>query len=245
MWVFVQFQGSQECPNASIARQMFALRARQFKSRRRWQVDVVDDLEKDAFDEKRPLYLCIVDRDRLLASLRLLPTTGPHMLADVFPDVAGERGIIRSPLVWESSRFCVDTEAARRYSEGGINKVTKELLAGLFQVAYDANLLNIVSVYDIYVERILRRAGCRFARLGPVVRYDGLPTVAGLFEVSQSVITTLTDGAPTLETEIDRERRQTQSSLQSRRPGALVPQADLYEPEPVQNVALRPTTRAS
>lgn len=174
---------------SDIFRQMYRLRAREFSERRGWRVTVENGLEKDRFDDLNPLYVCVVSEDRqLLASLRLLPTTGPHMLADVFPDVMGEAGIVRHPLVLESSRFCVDTKAAHTFGSEGINLVTRELLFGLFTTAQNSGMRNIISVYDVYVERILRRAGCKFDRLGPVCKYDDLKTVGGLFEISDDVV---------------------------------------------------------
>ena len=184
--------GSEVLSHADIFEQMYRLRAEQFSLRRGWRVDVHNGLEKDRFDDLNPLYICVLDhKQNLLASLRLLPTTGPHMLSDVFPEVMGESGIVRHPLIWESSRFCVDTKAAREFGADGINMVTRQILAGLFQTASDAGIRNVISVYDVFVERILRRAGCSFDRLGPIVKYDDLKTVGGLFEVSESVIATL------------------------------------------------------
>lgn len=172
--------------------QMYQLRARQFGLRRGWRVEVKDGRERDRFDDLNPLYICVASEEgKLLASLRLLPTTGPHMLSDVFPEVMGEAGVIRHPLILESSRFCVDTEASRAFHRDGINLVTREILSGLFSTALSAGMQNIISVYDVYVERILQRAGCRFDRLGPVHRYDDLKTVGGLFEVSEGVIVAL------------------------------------------------------
>lgn len=179
---------------SDIFDQMYSLRARQFSQRRGWRVDVKRGLEIDRFDELNPLYICVVDADdKLLASLRLLPTTGPHMLADVFPEVMGEAGIVKHPLIWESSRFCVDTEASRKFGTNGINMITRQILAGLFTTASNAGMQNIISVYDIFVERILKRAGCSFDRLGPIVKYDDLKTVGGLFEVSPAVIAALSE----------------------------------------------------
>jgi acyl homoserine lactone synthase len=176
---------------------MYALRAKQFSQRRGWRVSVANGMEIDPFDEMNPLYVCVVsDDEQLLASLRLLPTTGPHMLSDVFPEVMGNAGIVRNPLVWESSRFCVDTEAVRQFGPNGINDVTRELLTGLFQTAYDAGMENVISVYDVFVERILKRAGCLFERVGPVVKYDDLKTVGGLFEVSEEVIASISGNVP-------------------------------------------------
>lgn len=176
--------------------QMYRLRARQFSQRRGWRVTLRNGLEIDSFDspEMNPLYVCVLSEEKqLLASLRLLPTTGPHMLADVFPEVMGEAGPVRHPLIWESSRFCVDTEAAREFCDDGINHVTRLLLLGLFRTAHEAGMTNVVSVYDVFVERILRRAGCVFDRVGPVVKYDDLKTVAGLFEVSPASIQSIAD----------------------------------------------------
>lgn len=183
---------NQDNSNADVFTQMYKLRAKQFSTRRGWRVSVHDGLEIDRFDKLNPLYICVISEERqLLASLRLLPTTGPHMLSDVFPEVMGEAGIVRNPLVWESSRFCVDTEAVREFGPNGINDVTRELLSGLFQTAYDAGMQNVISVYDVFVERILKRAGCLFDRVGPVVKYDDLKTVGGLFEVSEQVIASI------------------------------------------------------
>ncbi|MCF6302969.1 MAG: hypothetical protein L3J13_07190 [Devosiaceae bacterium] len=181
---------------SDIFEQMYQLRARQFSQRRGWRVVVTDGLEKDRFDDMNPLYICVVSDDakKLLASLRLLPTTGPHMLSDVFPEVMGEAGIVRHPLIWESSRFCVDTETAREFGSDSINIITRKILAGLFETAHTAGMQNIISVYDIFVERILRRSDCSFERLGPVVKYDDLSTVGGLFEVSPEVISAINLG---------------------------------------------------
>lgn len=186
------FHANDKTSNPEILDQMFALRARQFSQRRGWRVSVTDGRERDLFDDLNPLYICVLDdQNKLLASLRLLPTNGPHMLSDVFPEVMGDAGVVRHALIWESSRFCVDTDAARKFGSDGINSVTREILSGLFQTALDAGMQNVISVYDVYVERILRRSGCVFERLGPVVAYDDLKTVGGLFEVSKEVVSAL------------------------------------------------------
>lgn len=189
-------QGSERSRFPELFDQMFRLRAAAFGERRKWRVEVTDGREVDRFDDLDPLYIMSVDDDgRLLASLRILPTTGPHMLADVFPETMGEVPPIRHPLIWESSRFCVDTAAANAHSPSGVNKVTAELLIGLFEIALRASVINVVSVYDLYLERILKRAGCRFDRLAVPWIYDDLKTVAGLFEVTQTAIDNIRDAA--------------------------------------------------
>jgi len=161
--------------------EMFKLRATLFLDRRKWDVKVTNGREIDAYDDMDPLYVMSVSNTgRLVASLRLLPTSGPHMLADVFPETMTGAPIIRHPLIWESSRFCVDTNAVAEQTKSGINVNSCEVLLGMFEIAHKNAVTDIVSVYDVFVERILRRVGCPFDRLGEPFAYDGLKTVAGV-----------------------------------------------------------------
>jgi acyl homoserine lactone synthase len=140
------------------------------------------------------------------------------MLADVFPETMGELPPIRHPLIWESSRFCVDTRAASAHAPNGVNKVTGELLVGLFETALRAAVINIVSVYDLYLERILQRSGCIFERLAPPSEYDGLKTVAGLFEVTRHAIRHIREAAGIVDNVmVDQEEFRPRSSPTGRR----------------------------
>lgn len=176
--------------HADLLDQMHLLRGAQFFDRRKWRVSVENGRERDSFDEMDPLYCVVSDGNgKLLASTRLLMTMGPHMLADIFPDVMGDAEPLRHPLAWEVSRFCVDTRSARAAAPDGVNLVTRELLHCLFSVAHKSGITDLVAVHDIYMERILKRAGCEMSRMGPIVIYDdGLKTMASHFKVSQRVI---------------------------------------------------------
>ncbi len=70
---------------------MFRNRAQIFSERLGWKVSVKDGYERDTFDDENPLYLVSVDplTDQYRGSVRLLPTTGPNMLRDVFPFLLG------------------------------------------------------------------------------------------------------------------------------------------------------------
>ena len=96
-----------------LVQEMYRQRARVFNDRMKWDVVVRDGMEYDEFDEQNPLYLISVDdvSGALRGSLRLLPTTGPNMLRDIFPQLLPADQIIESPTIWESSRFSMDVEA--------------------------------------------------------------------------------------------------------------------------------------
>jgi N-acyl-L-homoserine lactone synthetase len=82
-------------------------RKRVFIDQLGWQLPTVGSwLEVDEFDNEYTVYLiaCSVDDDRHLASVRLLPTTRPHMLNTIFAGLCNG-GPITGQDVWEISRL--------------------------------------------------------------------------------------------------------------------------------------------
>lgn len=65
-------------------------------------------LEVDQFDTEYTVYLiaCSANDDRHLASVRLNPTTRPHMLNTIFTHLCDE-GPVEAEDAWESSRFTI------------------------------------------------------------------------------------------------------------------------------------------
>ena len=117
---------------------MFRNRALTFSERLGWDVKVRDGYERDVFDDANPLYLVSVDprTHEYWGSLRLLPTTGPNMLRDVFPYLLDEGEYIESATIWESSRICaVAIDGQPQRSRNGVNFVLSELIAGIGEVA--------------------------------------------------------------------------------------------------------------
>lgn len=164
--------------------QMFRLRARVFKERLNWEVNVDNGREVDRFDRCDPLYLMSINEEtgKLQGSLRLLPRTGPNMLRDVFGALLPQGNIVESPLIWESSRFCIDPDLAAQ--PGRLNNVTTELFSGVVEVGLFAGLDTVVSVYDARMVRIFRRASWAPRPIGVPTFFGGVLTHAGMFEIS-------------------------------------------------------------
>jgi N-acyl-L-homoserine lactone synthetase len=179
---------------------MFRNRALTFLERLGWEVIVEDGYERDVFDDINPLYLVSVDPDteQYWGSLRLLPTTGPNMLRDVFPCLLGEGQVIESATIWESSRICVaavDGQAER--AKNGVNLALGELLAGIGEVALIVGLTQIVSVFDARIYRILRVAGCNPRIIGRPQRIGGAMSYAGLFDTGEAPLQAIRDALGT------------------------------------------------
>ena len=98
----------------SLRDAMLRDRATQFRDRLGWPVHV-DDMgrERDQYDHTGALYVIVEGSDgRHEGSARFLPTVGPHMAADHFAHLLGG-GALRSPLIWEVTRFCLAPGAGR------------------------------------------------------------------------------------------------------------------------------------
>lgn len=175
---------------------MHRLRARVFSDRLAWSVTVEDGREFDDFDKLDPLYLIAEDREgKVRGTVRLLPTTGPNMLSDVFPELLPANQTVRSPRIWESSRFSVDHEALAERSDKLINRTTAEILCGMTEVGIRVGLDFIVSVVDVHMERVLKRANCHCERLGEPKKIGKVTTIAGLWEIGDELLGNLREAS--------------------------------------------------
>jgi acyl homoserine lactone synthase len=86
---------------------MFQLRAHVFHGRMGWDVEVIDDMERDRFDDLMPVYVIDADGPTVRGSLRLLPTTGPTLSVETFSDTLPDAAALSAPTIWECSRLCV------------------------------------------------------------------------------------------------------------------------------------------
>jgi acyl homoserine lactone synthase len=175
---------------ASDLDQMFKLRKRVFHDRLGWEVNVSGEYEIDSYDFLKPLYVLALDDSgkRVVGSLRLLPSTGPNMLADTFYDLLPEGKIFRNPTIWESSRYCVDTELASQWCKQGVHQASAELLLALYEIGQMAGLSFVVSVIDLRMERILRRLSCAGERIGEPRKYGAVSAIAGHWEISDEML---------------------------------------------------------
>lgn len=94
---------------------MYRDRKRVFVDRLRWQVPVTDGaFEIDQFDDEAAVYLIAHDdaTQRHLGSVRLLPTTRPHILSTMFPHLCAD-GVPTGADVWEITRLCTCPDLAQ------------------------------------------------------------------------------------------------------------------------------------
>lgn len=171
---------------------MYRLRSRVFKDRLDWSVSRSDGQEIDIYDVLNPTYLLVMSNAAdLIGCVRFLPSTGPMMLTDTFPVLLGGNASPRSGKILESSRFCVDTTLMAETAANGLNRATFILLAAMIEQLRMVSADSIVTVTDVRMERILRRAGWPLVRIAPAQRLGETMAVAGFLHDSDDVLASM------------------------------------------------------
>lgn len=139
--------------HAHAVRSMFEARKRVFVDLLRWDLPVLADrFEVDQFDDGHATYLILVDAARRhLASARLLPTTRPHILSSLFPDLC-EGAPPAGPDVLEITRFCLsrDLRAPERRS------ARDQLVTAIARFALDTGVRTYTGVAELpWLQQIL------------------------------------------------------------------------------------------
>lgn len=139
-------QGGWAAAQGALLAQMYQERKRVFIDLLRWDLPALDGrYEIDQFDTPSTIYLIIAGTDgKHLGSLRLLPTTQPHVLGDVFPGLC-DLGAPSAPDVWEISRLCL----SRSIRAGERRYVRNQLATALTLFARDNGVRAYCCVADM------------------------------------------------------------------------------------------------
>jgi N-acyl-L-homoserine lactone synthetase len=198
-------------PQASPAllESMFRLRCRVFKERLRWKIDCPGGFDFDDYDRLHPVYaLYSPNRRRVEGCWRILPTTGPNMLRDIFPFLVDDGSPPVDDDIWEISRFAIDSLEPSYDSLCGLHVATSDLLIALVEFGMRYDIRRFVAASDVRFERILQRSGLQVHRLGRIQRVGPTPAVAGYIDVTVETLDRLHTVAQELvaKIEIERER---------------------------------------
>lgn len=180
--IVVTYQGDGQLNFRTLA-SMYRLRHAVFHDRLGWDVNSDNGMEYDEFDDLKPVYIVVrANPGTVQGCWRLLPTTGPYMLKDVFPQLLDGTAAPRAPDVWELSRFAVATD----HAEGpgfGFSDVPLRMMQTAGRFARKNGIRRYVTVTSVAVERLLRKQGIHMSRLGAVHRIGRVLTVACALEV--------------------------------------------------------------
>ena len=186
--MIVAIEPHNACEYPNLMDKMFRLRARVFRDRLGWDVQVIDGKERDKYDDEGPVYLIYADDEaqEVKGCLRLLPTTGPTLLADIFSDTLPDAVHISAPTIWECTRFCLD-ESIWDGDREDVFFACGRLITALGEIALKAGIESIIGNFDSAMLRLYRRLGCEVDVLGSTQRY-GRPVYLGLFPIAEPIL---------------------------------------------------------
>ena len=155
--------------------QIFSYRYAVFVGRLKWDLpNAAAGLEVDQFDHDSTYHVCLRDAGAIVGYARLLPTTEPYLLSEVFPEVMDEAGIPRSPAVWELSRLCsVDLRSPGEHRRQADFWAGRAVLRAAVQCALEHDVKRLIAVSAVAMERILFRVGVNASRASPTKHLHG------------------------------------------------------------------------
>ncbi|NLS12977.1 GNAT family N-acetyltransferase [Vibrio sp. SM6] len=132
-----------------------------------------DKIEKDQYDSEDTLYVVAKEQDDIVGCARLLPTTEPYLLQEVFPELLNGQAAPQHSDIWELSRFTSFNPALQSPNIAPnqfSNESTVELLKATLDIAKRHGAKKLITVSPVAVERLLRKAQFSARRVAPPVR---------------------------------------------------------------------------
>ncbi|RJG39923.1 acyl-homoserine-lactone synthase [Mesorhizobium sp. DCY119] len=194
--MYLLIQAHEYHKHTELLDQSFRLRKRVFADRLGWDVSVSGHRERDRYDELHPAYLlwCDEDRRQLYGSVRLMPTTGPTLLYDVFRETFPDVCDLIAPGIWEGTRMCIDEDAIDQDFPGmRPDRAFCLLLLALCEAALANGINTMISNYEPHMRRVYQKAGAELDELGRSDGYGRHPVCCGAFEVSHRVLGAMRD----------------------------------------------------
>ncbi|QGP79413.1 acyl-homoserine-lactone synthase [Sphingobium sp. CAP-1] len=165
----------------ALLRSMFADRKRLFVDLLGWDVPVIDgQYERDQFDNAHTIYLIVPEENGdHAASLRLFPTSQPHMLDTIFPHLC-PLGVPIGDTTWESTRLCLP----QRHGAERRRELRNMLISAMVDVALERGIERYTGIIPDPFRKEVLAMGWRAEPLGPALRIPGGPIGAFLVHVS-------------------------------------------------------------
>lgn len=161
------------------------LRHKLFIERLGWEIPTAEGMEYDGYDTPSAHYLLVSGADNQLAGMaRLIPTTRPYMIEQLWPDFM--EILPKTKAIWEASRFGVAPHLPPSERE----RVSKEIVLGCqeFGVHHGIESMLVVMPTPI-IYRLMARTGCPYRMLGMPKNLNGIRIGAATIEVSSKILT--------------------------------------------------------
>ena len=164
----------------------FRIRYEIYVRERGWkEIDRPDGLERDQFDNETATYVLALDNGQIVGGSRLVPSTEPHLLSEVFPHLARVRGVPCGPDICEWTRMFVVKE---RREGRNLGRTAGSVICGVLEHCLAQGVSALTAIIEMFWLP-------RFHDMGWTIRPLGLPelisgewSVAVLMPIDESVL---------------------------------------------------------
>jgi len=155
---------------------MFRQRYAIFVQQMKWDLPFADHdnrIEEDQFDTDDAIYLLLKnDENKLIGSLRFIPSVKPHLFSEVFDHMI-DGDVPRSEDVWECTRFYVMTH--KGVSSGLLGRGGAVLGAAMVEAALMYGVKEITTLANLNTLPMILNSGALITPIGiPQEVEDGL-----------------------------------------------------------------------
>lgn len=160
---------------SAFARELDAMyrdRKRVFVDWLKWDVPVVDGVyEMDQYDTDDTVYIVAADPQtgQHWASMRLMPSTKPHMLEEIFPMLC-EDGVPVGDDIWEMTRICLSPSLPREQARENLGLTW----LGTIEFCLPRGIRTITGLTHANFISNFLAAGIDLEPLGPPKDFDGM-----------------------------------------------------------------------
>ncbi|MCY4044254.1 MAG: GNAT family N-acetyltransferase [Cellvibrionales bacterium] len=172
---------------------LFEYRYKVFIERLGWDMATQNGIEIDQFDHDGTFHIIANSPEgEVVGCARLLPTTKPYLLEDVFPELLNGQPAPKSDDVWELSRFTTVNLNTQQKTQGAMqaqlpHETLQNLLYKAMACAKENGAKMIISVSPLGIERLLRNLGVPSKRMGPPLLIDGHKLIACLIAIPENL----------------------------------------------------------
>ncbi|WP_204112408.1 acyl-homoserine-lactone synthase [Shimia biformata] len=174
---------------------LFKARRQSFIVQNNWNLPETEGMEYDQYDTPASRWIAVHEGDRILAGIRLTPTTAKcgmysYMIRDA------QKGMLDTipsnlldfeapvdPDVWESSRVFIAKDIPANIR----NKVQRQLMMQLITAAREQGAKKLLGMVPAVWPRWIGRLGLRAEPAGPVMEMDGLKVQVAMMDLEENL----------------------------------------------------------
>jgi acyl-homoserine lactone synthase len=168
--------------------EQFRIRHDVYVGERGWKALArVDGLERDQFDDDGATYILSIEGEHVIGGSRLVPTTRPNLLSDVFPHLAAVGGVPCDPAIFEWTRIFVIKERREGRNSG---RAAGAVICGILEFCLAEGIEALTAVMETWWLPRFHDMEWTLRPLGLPEMIDGEWTVAVLMPITERTLET-------------------------------------------------------